>query len=111
MRTGTGLEYAIIRQGKSKGRRATRGRLVTVNYKGWLNNGKVFDSSYNKRPFTFRLGTGQVIAGWDQGVKNMREGEKRRLKIPPSLGYGNKKTGPIPPNSTLNFDIELIVVR
>ncbi len=90
---------------------AATGDTVTVNYVGKLTDGTQFDSSYDRnQPFTFRIGAGQVIAGWDQGVPGMRVGGKRRLTIPPSLGYGNQQVGPIPPNSTLIFDIELLSI-
>ncbi len=93
------------------GAAATTGNTVTVNYVGRLQNGTQFDSSYDRgQPFTFRLGVGQVIAGWDQGVPGMRVGGKRRLTIPPSLGYGSQGYGAIPPNSTLVFDIELVSI-
>lgn len=94
------------------GATAAAGNTVTVNYVGTLTNGTKFDSSYDRnQPFTFRLGAGQVIAGWDQGVVGMRVGGKRRLTIPPSLAYGNQAVGPIPANSTLKFDIELLAVN
>ena len=93
------------------GATAATGDTVTVNYVGTLTNGTKFDSSYDRgQPFTFRLGAGQVIAGWDQGVVGMRVGGKRRLTIPPSLGYGGQANGPIPANSTLIFEIELLSI-
>ena len=87
--------------------------IVTVNYTGSLENGTVFDSSLNpgREPFRFTLGVGQVIAGWDQGVLGMKTGEKRKLTIPPELGYGNQDMGVIPPNSTLIFEIDLLEVE
>lgn len=88
---------------------AAAGQRVSVHYTGWLTNGKKFDSSVDRaRPFTFTLGAGQVIAGWDQGVAGMQAGGKRKLQIPPSLGYGRRRTGSIPPNSTLIFEVELL---
>jgi FKBP-type peptidyl-prolyl cis-trans isomerase len=93
------------------GATAVSGDLVTVHYVGTLTNGTKFDSSYDRnQPFSFRLGTGAVIAGWDQGVAGMRVGGKRRLTIPPSLGYGNQAVGSIPPNSTLIFEIDLLSI-
>ena len=93
------------------GATAVAGDLVTVQYVGTLTNGVKFDSSYDRnQPFTFRLGAGAVIAGWDQGVPGMRVGGKRRLTIPPSLAYGNQAVGSIPPNSTLIFEIELLSI-
>lgn len=90
---------------------AAVGDTVTVNYIGTLTNGTKFDSSYDRgQPYTFRIGAGQVIAGWDQGVPGMRVGGKRRLTIPPSLGYGNQANGPIPANSTLIFEIDLVSI-
>jgi FKBP-type peptidyl-prolyl cis-trans isomerase len=82
-----------------------------VHYVGTLTNGTVFDSSRaSNQPFTFRLGVGQVIQGWDLGVPGMRVGGKRKLTIPPGLAYGNQQVGPIPPNSTLIFEIELLSI-
>jgi FKBP-type peptidyl-prolyl cis-trans isomerase len=82
-----------------------------VNYVGTLTNGTKFDSSYDKgQPYTFRIGAGQVIAGWDQGVPGMKVGGKRRLTIPPSLGYGSQANGSIPPNSTLVFEVDLVSI-
>ena len=93
------------------GATAAAGDLVTVNYVGTLTNGTKFDSSYDRgQPYTFRIGAGQVIAGWDQGVPGMKVGGKRRLTIPPSLGYGNQANGSIPANSTLVFEIELVSI-
>jgi FKBP-type peptidyl-prolyl cis-trans isomerase len=88
------------------------GDLATVHYVGRLQNGNVFDSSRTRnQPFQFRVGAGQVIRGWDQGVPGMRIGGTRRLIIPPSLAYGSQGSPPtIPPNSTLTFDIELLAV-
>jgi len=100
------------------GTEAVNGRRVTVNYTGWLydqsavgNKGTQFDSSVGGAPFPFTLGAGGVIRGWDQGVVGMRVGGQRRLVIPPSLAYGSSGRGPIPGNSTLIFDIELLAVQ
>ncbi len=93
------------------GATAAVGDVVTVNYVGKLTNGTKFDSSYDRgQTFTFKIGAGQVIAGWDQGVPGMKVGGKRRLTIPPSLGYGTQAVGPIPGNSTLVFEIELVSI-
>ncbi len=93
---------------------AEDGKSVSVHYTGWLTDGTKFDSSRDRQqPFNFTLGAGMVIPGWDQGVKGMRVGGKRKLTIPPALGYGAQGTpgGPIPPNATLVFDVELMGVR
>jgi FKBP-type peptidyl-prolyl cis-trans isomerase len=94
------------------GATAAAGDTVTVNYVGTLTNGTKFDSSYDRnQPFTFRVGAGQVIAGWDQGVPGMKVGGKRRLTIPPSLAYGSAGVPPtIPGNATLIFEIELLSI-
>jgi FKBP-type peptidyl-prolyl cis-trans isomerase FkpA len=93
------------------GATAVTGDTLTVNYVGTLLDGTKFDSSYDRnQPFTFRLGAGQVIAGWDQGLPGMRVGGKRRLTIPPSLAYGSQGRAPIPPNATLRFEIELVSI-
>lgn len=86
---------------------ANSGDTVTVSYVGTLTNGKKFDSNNN---FSFVLGTGQVIKGWDQGVAGMKVGGERKLVIPPSLGYGDQAAGSIPPGSTLDFDVKLLNV-
>jgi FKBP-type peptidyl-prolyl cis-trans isomerase FkpA len=102
------------------GHEATAGRRVTVHYTGWLydpaagdNKGKKFDSSRDRNdPFTFRLGGGEVIRGWDEGVAGMKIGGRRTLTIPPAYGYGARGSSPvIPPNATLLFDVELLDVR
>jgi FKBP-type peptidyl-prolyl cis-trans isomerase FkpA len=94
---------------------AVNGKLLTVNYTGWFygeartdKKGPVFDTSEGGEPFTFTLGVGDVIAGWDQGVFGMKVGGLRRLVIPPSLAYGSFRNGSIPPNATLVFEIELL---
>lgn len=104
-----GLKIWDIRQGT--GDRAIPGMDLTVQYTGWLANGKKFESSLDEgKPFKFRLGAHQVIKGWDEGIYGMHAGGKRRLEIPPDLAYGGKRRGDIPPNSTLIFDIELLRV-
>ncbi len=93
------------------GAEAKNGDAVTVNYVGTLDNGTKFDSSYDrKQPFTFTLGAGNVIKGWDEGVLGMKVGGKRELVIPPELGYGPSGYGPIPGNATLHFTVELLAV-
>jgi FKBP-type peptidyl-prolyl cis-trans isomerase len=91
---------------------ARRGAAVTVHYTGWLTTGEKFDSSVDRNdPFQFVLGTGQVIAGWDQGVATMRVGDKVKLTIPAPLAYGEQGyPGCIPPNATLIFEVELLAV-
>jgi len=105
LRLGTGTE-------------AIAGKALTVHYTGWLYNGAAtdhkgvqFDSSVGLTPFTFTLGSGQVITGWDTGLVGMKSGGVRQLVVPPSLGYGGVRNGPIPPFSTLIFEIELLEVK
>jgi len=95
------------------GEAAVVGKNVTVHYTGTLTDGTKFDSSVDRgTPFTFSLGAGEVIPGWDQGIVGMKVGGKRKLTIPPSLGYGEAGAGDvIPPNSTLIFEVELIKVE
>ncbi len=107
--TTSGLRYTDLEPGS--GAEAIAGQTVTVNYRGTLTNGKEFDSSYGRAPFSFRLGGGQVIKGWDEGVAGMQVGGKRRLVIPPDLGYGSRGAGGvIPPDATLIFEVELLRV-
>lgn len=105
LRVGTGAE-------------ATSGKAITVHYTGWLYDGSKadskglqFETSAGRTPFSFTLGAGQVIAGWDQGLVGMKVGGSRRLVIPPSLAYGPARNGPIPPNASLVFEVELIAVE
>lgn len=94
------------------GAEAVAGKRVTVHYRGTLTNGTKFDASYDRnKPFDFNLGAGEVIKGWDQGVAGMKVGGKRKLTIPPELGYGSRGAGGvIPPNATLVFEVELLGV-
>jgi peptidylprolyl isomerase len=112
-----GLKYTILKEAAADAKKPTRGSMVTVHYTGWLDEngkeGKKFDSSVDRgRPFVFMIGVGQVIKGWDEGVMDMKVGEKRRLIIPAHLGYGAQGAGNvIPGNATLIFDVELIDVK
>lgn len=110
-KTDSGLRYKIIQKGD--GKKAEKGKSVSVHYKGMLPDGKLFDSSYKRRqPISFPLGMGQVIAGWDEGIQLLKVGDKARLVIPPHLAYGsNGAGGVIPPNATLVFDVELMDVK
>ena len=107
----SGLQYEDMNVGS--GKMAEPGMNVSVHYTGWLTDGTKFDSSVDRgQPFKFQLGGGQVIRGWDEGVKGMRIGGKRKLTIPPDMGYGaNGAGGVIPPNATLVFDVELLDVQ
>ncbi len=93
------------------GDEAVAGKEIQVHYTGTLQDGTKFDSSLDRQPFSFTLGVGQVIKGWDQGVLGMKVGGKRKLVIPAQLAYGDKAIGKIPANSTLVFDVELLSVK
>ena len=108
--TASGLKYVDVKVGS--GASPVKGKQVKVHYTGTLENGKKFDSSVDRNaPFTFVIGVGQVIPGWDEGVMSMKVGGKRKLIIPSKLGYGTRGAGAdIPPNATLLFDVELLDV-
>ena len=110
-KTESGLRYKMIQKGA--GKKAENGKTVSVHYEGSLENGKVFDSSYpRKKPIDFKLGQGQVIEGWDEGIALLQVGDKARFVIPSHLGYGSRGAGgAIPPNATLIFDVELMDVK
>jgi FKBP-type peptidyl-prolyl cis-trans isomerase len=109
--TSSGLQYEDLNVGT--GPEAHSGQTVQVHYTGWLTDGKKFDSSLDRgSPFSFPLGAGRVIKGWDEGVAGMKVGGKRKLLIPASLGYGARGAGGvIPPNADLVFEVELLAVR
>lgn len=105
--TPSGLQYVDLQEGT--GNTPKTGQTVSVHYTGTLEDGTKFDSSRDRQqPLKFRIGVGQVIKGWDEGVGSMKVGGRRKLIIPPELGYGARGIGPIPPNSTLIFDVELL---
>ena len=108
--TASGLQIEDIKEGE--GPEAKAGSQVRVHYTGWLTDGKKFDSSKDRgNPFGFKLGGGQVIKGWDEGVEGMKVGGVRKLTIPPAIGYGARGAGGvIPPNATLVFEVELLGV-
>jgi peptidylprolyl isomerase len=109
--TPSGLKYEDIVVGT--GESPSPGKIVKVHYTGWLEDGTKFDSSFDHgdQPIDFPIGVGRVIKGWDEGVITMKVGGKRKLVIPPQLGYGARNAGPIPPNSTLVFEVELLGVQ
>ena len=109
--TASGLVFEELVVGT--GKTAASGQKVSVHYTGWLTNGTKFDSSKDRgEPFVFPLGKGNVIKGWDEGVAGMKIGGKRKLTIPPQLGYGARGAGNvIPPNATLVFEVELLDVK
>lgn len=112
----SGLKKEILTQAAADAQNPQKGQRVTVHYSGWLDNngqpGAKFDSSVDRgAPFTFTIGIGQVIKGWDEGVMDMKVGEKARLTIPASIAYGSRGAGAvIPPNATLIFDVELLKI-
>ena len=110
-KTESGLRYKIIQEGN--GKKASKGDMVSVHYKGQLLNGTVFDSSYErKQPIDFTVGIGQVISGWDEGIQLLKVGDKARMVIPSDLAYGSQGAGGvIPPNAPLLFDVELVNVK
>jgi peptidyl-prolyl cis-trans isomerase A (cyclophilin A) len=110
-KTASGLRYKIIQKGD--GKKAEKGKTVSVHYTGQLDNGRTFDSSYpRKKPIEFPLGKGHVIEGWDEGIALLQVGDKARFVIPPYLGYGESGAGGvIPPNAVLVFDVELVDVK
>jgi len=111
MKTDSGLEYNEVKRGK--GAQAEAGKTVSVHYEGKFQDGKVFDSSYERgAPIEFELGLGQVIKGWDEGIALMKVGGIAQLIIPSHLGYGERGAGGIiPPNATLVFEVELVAVN
>jgi FKBP-type peptidyl-prolyl cis-trans isomerase len=109
-KTKSGLEYWDIKVGT--GAEAQKGQKVTVHYTGWLTSGKKFDSSVGGKPFPFRIGSGDVIKGWEEGVAGMKVGGKRQLRIPQDLAYGARGyPGVIPPYATLIFDVQLVGIQ
>lgn len=110
-KTSSGLRYKI--EEKGNGAKAEKGQTVSVHYKGMLPDGSVFDSSYSRnQPIDFKLGKGQVISGWDEGIQLLNVGDKARFVIPSHLAYGDRGAGGvIPPNATLVFDVELVKVK
>ncbi|MEA5576080.1 FKBP-type peptidyl-prolyl cis-trans isomerase [Anabaena sp. UHCC 0451] len=111
--TSSGLKYIELAKGDQTGATPQKGQTVVVHYVGTLENGKQFDSSRDRgQPFKFKIGIGQVIKGWDEGLSTMKVGDRRQLIIPPELGYGARGAGGvIPPDATLLFDVELLGIE
>ena len=108
--TDSGLKVAVLREGKGKA--LISGMTVKVHYTGWLETGKKFDSSLDKGlPMEFRMGVGQVIKGWEEGLTGMKVGERRQLIIPAKLAYGDRRMGKIPPGATLIFNVEAVSIK
>jgi len=109
--TASGVQYWEIKPGT--GAAAENGKTVTIHYTCFLEDGKKFDSSVDRgRPFSFHMGEGSVIKGWDDGIAGMKVGGKRQLKVPPAVAYGDQgKGGVVPPNATLIFDVHLVDVK
>jgi FKBP-type peptidyl-prolyl cis-trans isomerase FkpA len=109
--TKSGLKYVELKEGT--GDEAKAGQVIEVHYTGWLKDGTKFDSSKDRnQPFSFKLGAGKVIKGWDEGVVGMKVGGKRKLIIPPELAYGKRGAGGvIPPDAELTFEVELLAVK
>jgi FKBP-type peptidyl-prolyl cis-trans isomerase len=107
--TESGLQYIDTEVGT--GESPTAGQMVKVHYTGMLPNGEVFDSSVGGQPFEFPIGRSRVIKGWDEGVMSMKVGGKRKLIVPSELGYGSRGNGPIPPNATMIFEVELLGIK
>jgi peptidylprolyl isomerase len=109
--TPSGIKYTDLRLGQ--GEEAALGKIIEVHYVGWLEDGIKFDSSRDRdRPFTFRLGAGDALKGWDEGLLGMKVGGRRQLIIPPELGFGKQGVGSVvPPNSILYYEFELLGVR
>jgi peptidylprolyl isomerase len=108
--TASGLKYVDVVEGT--GATPKTGQTVTVHYTGTLENGMKFDSSVDKgQPYEFPIGQGEVIKGWDEGLASMKVGGKRKLIVPPALGYGTRGSGRVPPNSIMLFDVELLGVK
>mmetsp|Transcript_21207 Transcript_21207/g.38721 ORF Transcript_21207/g.38721 Transcript_21207/m.38721 type:complete len:184 (-) Transcript_21207:95-646(-) len=111
--TPSGLQYKVVAEGK--GDKPAKGEMVYADYTGWLDDfesDKKFDSSRDRRqPLGFPVGVGKVIKGWDEAILDMKPGERRLIVVPPKIGYGDRGIGPIPPGSTLYFDVELKGLR
>jgi peptidylprolyl isomerase len=108
----TNEKLQVVDEKIGTGKEVTKGDTVEINYVGTLTNGTKFDASADHGgPFTTQIGVGQVIKGWDEGIIGMKVGGKRKLVIPPSLGYGSQGSGPIPPNATLIFQVELVGIK